>query len=196
MQPAKLSFLFSSIKHVFCHFSPRARCEICSKLTIKTPEYVNDEVKNKDTIDVVLASLLLTLSTFHFLLQPSKHSSWSWHTEDVFKMSWRRPQCNIFLPSKTSYKHVLTTSWRRLEDVLGRRIANTSWRRLGRRKVFVDDVFKTSSRRLGKQETFVGSVSIVDFDRSIDGWDCCLLFWRFVPAGINFDKVSVYGETR
>ena len=30
---------------------------------------VNDKVKNKDTVDVVLASLLLTLTTFHFLLQ-------------------------------------------------------------------------------------------------------------------------------
>ena len=30
---------------------------------------VNNKVKNKDTIDVVLASLLLTLNTFHFLLQ-------------------------------------------------------------------------------------------------------------------------------
>ena len=30
---------------------------------------VNDKVKNKDTIDIVLASLLLTLNTFYFLLQ-------------------------------------------------------------------------------------------------------------------------------
>ena len=30
---------------------------------------VNDKVKNKDTIDVVLASLLLTLNPFNFLLQ-------------------------------------------------------------------------------------------------------------------------------
>ena len=29
---------------------------------------VNDKVKNKDIVDVVLASLLLTLNTFHFLL--------------------------------------------------------------------------------------------------------------------------------
>ena len=28
---------------------------------------VNNKVKNKDTVDVVLASLLLTLNTFHFL---------------------------------------------------------------------------------------------------------------------------------
>ena len=32
---------------------------------------VNEKVKNKETVDVVLASLLLTLSTFHFLLQVS-----------------------------------------------------------------------------------------------------------------------------
>ena len=36
----------------------RKRCEICSKLTIKTPE---------DTIGVVLVSLLLTLNLFHTL---------------------------------------------------------------------------------------------------------------------------------
>ena len=65
--------------------------------------------------------------------------------QDVLKTSWRRLQCNIFLSSKTSWrhncktscKHVLKTSWRPLEDVLGKRIANTSWRRL-------QDVFKTS----------------------------------------------------
>ena len=28
---------------------------------------VNDKVKNKETVDVVLATLLLTLSAFHFL---------------------------------------------------------------------------------------------------------------------------------
>ena len=30
---------------------------------------VNDKVKNKDTVNVVVASLLSTLNTFHFLLQ-------------------------------------------------------------------------------------------------------------------------------
>ena len=33
LQSVKLTFSFSSIKHVFRHFSRRARCEICSKLT-------------------------------------------------------------------------------------------------------------------------------------------------------------------
>ena len=32
---------------VFLHFSRRTRCEICSKLTIKTPEYVNLTIKLK-----------------------------------------------------------------------------------------------------------------------------------------------------
>ena len=40
-------FLFSSIKRVFLHFSRHARCEISSKLTIKTPEYVNLRIKLK-----------------------------------------------------------------------------------------------------------------------------------------------------
>ena len=37
----------------------RARCEICSKLTIKTPE------RRYDVIGLVLVSLLLTLDIFH-----------------------------------------------------------------------------------------------------------------------------------
>ena len=61
-----LFFVFCCIKHIFQYFSPHARCEIFSKLTIKTPEYIKltIKLKNKDTIDVVLASLLLTLNTF------------------------------------------------------------------------------------------------------------------------------------
>ena len=42
-----LNFLFSNIKHVFRDFARRARCEICSKLTIKTPEYVKLPIKFK-----------------------------------------------------------------------------------------------------------------------------------------------------
>ena len=57
---------------------------------------------------------------------------------DVLKTSLR-PNC------KTSCK----TSWKRFEDVLRRRIANTPWRRL-------EDVFNTFWRRLGKQEMFAG----------------------------------------
>ena len=52
------SFIFSSIKHVFWHFSRHGRCEICLKLTIKTPEYIKLTINLKiDTVDVVLASL-------------------------------------------------------------------------------------------------------------------------------------------
>ena len=39
-----LFFLFSSKKLVFSHISRRARCKICSKLTIKTPEYIKLKV--------------------------------------------------------------------------------------------------------------------------------------------------------
>ena len=68
-----LFVIFSSIKNVFGHFSLRARCEICSKLTNNKDtrkRKVIYKVKNKDNVDVVLASLLLALSTitFHFLL--------------------------------------------------------------------------------------------------------------------------------
>ena len=48
-------------------------CKIWNMFKVKNRDTrirkVNDKVKNKDTIDVVLASLLLTLNTFHFLLQ-------------------------------------------------------------------------------------------------------------------------------
>ena len=47
LQSVKLNFLFSSIKHVFRYFLCRARCEICSKITIKTPEYVKLMIKLK-----------------------------------------------------------------------------------------------------------------------------------------------------
>ena len=94
----------------------------------------------------------------------------------LVKTYWRRLQCNIFLSSKTSWrhncktscKHVLKTSWktswRRLENVLKtscktswrrftkthcKYVLKTSWRRLERRKVL-------RWRRLGKQEMFVG----------------------------------------
>ena len=57
-----LFFVFWCLKHIFQYFSPRARCEILSKLTITKPEYIKLTIKlrNKDTIDVVLASLMLT----------------------------------------------------------------------------------------------------------------------------------------
>ena len=42
----------------------------------------------------------------------------------------------------------------------------------------------------------LNSVSIVEFDQLISGWGCRLLFWPFVPAGINLGEVSTYGETR
>ena len=40
-------FLSSSIKHVFFDFSRRGRCETCSKLTIKIPEYLKLTIKLK-----------------------------------------------------------------------------------------------------------------------------------------------------
>ena len=67
-----LFFLFSSIKHVLWHFSRRAR-QFNNKDKVNNKDTrigkVNDKIWNKDTVDVVLTSLLLTLNTFHFLLQ-------------------------------------------------------------------------------------------------------------------------------
>ena len=84
---------------------------------------------------------------------PSKHSSWWRRTEDVFRTSSRRHQCNIFLSSKTS--------WRRLQDIIAICLANTSWRCLEDvlktfeediLQIRLEDVFKTSSRRLGRRK--------------------------------------------
>ena len=73
------------------------------------------------------------------------------HTQQTFvlvKTYWRRLQCKIFFV----FQDVLKTSWRRLEGINARRLGNTSletsWRRLGRRKVLrwrpLQDVLKTS----------------------------------------------------
>ena len=44
-------FLFLPVEHVFWHFSSCAKCEICSKLTVKTPEYTKLAIKlNKKTV--------------------------------------------------------------------------------------------------------------------------------------------------
>ena len=49
LQSVKHTFFsfFSSIKHVFWHFSDHGRCEICLKFTIKTPEYIKLTIKLK-----------------------------------------------------------------------------------------------------------------------------------------------------
>ena len=49
-----LFLLFPSIKHILWHFSCRAKCEICSKLTIKTPEYVKLTIKLKTKTSLML----------------------------------------------------------------------------------------------------------------------------------------------
>ena len=59
--------------------------------------------------------------------------------KDVLKTSWRHLE-DVF--SVTFF-----CLPRRLEDIIARRLANTSWRRLGRR---LEDVLKTSWRRLGR----------------------------------------------
>ena len=63
-------FLFSSIKLVFWHISHHWRYEICSKLIIKTPEYVTVTIKL--TIKTPWSGsglFIMTLNTFHLFLQ-------------------------------------------------------------------------------------------------------------------------------
>ena len=70
--------------------------------------------------------------------------------EDVLKTSSRRLQCNIFLSSKTSWrhncktscKHVLKTSWRHNCKTSYKHVLKTSWRRF--RKTYRKYVLKTS----------------------------------------------------
>ena len=67
-----ITFLsFSSIKLVLWHISRNERWKIKFKVKNKGTRIskVNDKVNSKDTVDVVLVSLLLKLNAFHFLLQ-------------------------------------------------------------------------------------------------------------------------------
>ena len=64
------SFFFPILSSYFCIFHVVRRCEIYSKLPIKAAEYVKLRIRlTIDTVEVTLVSLLLTLNTFHFLLQ-------------------------------------------------------------------------------------------------------------------------------
>ena len=54
-----LFFLFSSLKLVFWHISHRARCKICSKLTIKAPDYV------KSTINLTIKTPLTSFCSLY-----------------------------------------------------------------------------------------------------------------------------------
>ena len=76
-------------------------------------------------------------------------------SKDVLETSWRRLE-DVFsvtffcLPRRLEdiiARRLANTSWRRLEDIIARRLTNTSWRRLGRR---FEDVLKTSWRRFRK----------------------------------------------
>ena len=71
LQSVKLAFLsfFSSMK------IPVSRCE-CTRI-----RNINGKVKNKYTVEVILAYLLLTSNTFHFLL----HYFYCW----LWWVNWR-----------------------------------------------------------------------------------------------------------
>ena len=70
--------------------------------------------------------------------------SWSIFFSKKLCFLWSTP-ANIRLG-----EDVLKASWRRLEDIIARRLANSSWRRL-------EDVLKTSWRRLaGRLENVLG----------------------------------------
>ena len=69
-----LNFLFFLFFQYKARISPFfTTCKMWNMFKVNTKDSriraFNDKVKNKNTIDVVLASLLLTLNTFHFLLQ-------------------------------------------------------------------------------------------------------------------------------
>ena len=70
-QSVKVTFLsfFQNKARILAIFTS---CKMWNMFKVKTTDTrirkVNNKIKNKDTIDAVLASLLLTLNTFHFLL--------------------------------------------------------------------------------------------------------------------------------
>ena len=106
-----------------------------------------------------LTQILLNFKTFWWNLKIRGLPANIRLGEDMFKTCWRWLQSNIFLPFKTSCKHVL----------------HTSWRRLGKWKiVYTEDAFKTSSRHIGKQEMFFWAGSKSECDFSI------VLIWKIM----------------
>ena len=69
--PNSIFFLFFQYKS--CIFAFSTSCKMRNMFRVDNKDTricrVNIKVKNKDTVDVVLATLLLTLRTFNFLLQ-------------------------------------------------------------------------------------------------------------------------------
>ena len=81
LQSVKLTFLaFSQYKaHTLAFF---LSCKMWNMFKVNNKDTrirkVNDKVKNKDIVDVALASLLLNLNTFHLLLNCFFCWLWSW----------------------------------------------------------------------------------------------------------------------
>ena len=71
LQSAKLHFLYF-FQYKSCIIAFFTSCKMWNMLNVDNKDTgihkVNNKVKNKDTIDIVLATLLLIMSTFHFLL--------------------------------------------------------------------------------------------------------------------------------
>ena len=68
LQSVKISTFFSSFRYKARISAYFASCKLDNNKNTRMRN-INDKVNNKDTVDVVLVSLLLTLNTFHFLLQ-------------------------------------------------------------------------------------------------------------------------------
>ena len=116
-------YLFSIF--FFNRFCPMVKCRVtlhclyCDSLTLRFHNHLS--------IYRDIAHLTCQISQQTFLV-----------FQDVFKISWKRLQRNIFLSPKTCLQDVFKTSpWTRLSII--------SWRRLGRQK---NVTLKTSSRRL------------------------------------------------
>ena len=116
-------YLFSIF--FFNRFCPMVKCRVtlhclyCDSLTLRFHNHLS--------IYRDIAHLTCQISQQTFLV-----------FQDVFKISWKRLQRNIFLSPKTCLQDVFkTSSWTRLSII--------SWRRLGRQK---NVTLKTSSRRL------------------------------------------------
>ena len=135
-------YLFSIF--FFNRFCPMVKCRVtlhclyCDSLTLRFHNHLS--------IYRDIAHLTCQISQQTFLV-----------FQDVFKISWKRLQRNIFLSPKTSSRRVCKTSSRRLhehvcqlflEDVLEDK-KMLHWRHL-------QDVFKTSAVRLHQDECLLG----------------------------------------
>ena len=69
---------------------------------------------------------------------------------------------------QTRVEDVLRTSWRRLEDFLGRPIANTSWRHLEKQEIFAGMALLDQSRESWPSVVTLGHVELTKMQKHLE----------------------------